>query len=172
MFRVKLSHIPEDGCLEEKGIKIPLSELGLTEPFSGTSVSLDYRFQRVQDKVLGNFHGEASARLECSRCAETFDAGLAGDFMLDFEKKPEQVNPRSGIDLEDPELNVVFFEGDDLPLTDEIRQEMELCLPFKPLCKPDCLGLCQVCGGNKNLKACDCEQGPKNNPFADLKKLF
>jgi uncharacterized protein len=27
-----------------------------------------------------------------------------------------------------------------------------------PLCRPDCKGICSVCGGNRNIVACDCEE--------------
>ena len=33
-----------------------------------------------------------------------------------------------------------------------------LQLPFAPLCRPDCAGLCERCGGDRNLGECSCEQ--------------
>jgi uncharacterized protein len=27
-------------------------------------------------------------------------------------------------------------------------------MPFSPLCRPDCLGLCPGCGGDRNLGEC------------------
>jgi uncharacterized protein len=54
-------------------------------------------------------------------------------------------------------------EGDDTyPLVDEgwvepeqmLRDVVGVELPFAPLCRPDCLGLCGVCGEDRNLGAC------------------
>jgi uncharacterized protein len=35
-----------------------------------------------------------------------------------------------------------------------------LAMPFAPLCGPDCLGLCERCGGDRNLGECACEPEP------------
>ncbi|MEW5694227.1 MAG: YceD family protein, partial [Candidatus Hydrogenedentota bacterium] len=39
-------------------------------------------------------------------------------------------------------------------LLDELRQQMVLSLPMKFLCRDDCLGLCPVCGENRNIRHC------------------
>ena len=35
-----------------------------------------------------------------------------------------------------------------------IRDAVGVELPFSPLCRSDCLGLCEVCGGDRNLGEC------------------
>ena len=37
-----------------------------------------------------------------------------------------------------------------------IRDAVVLAMPFSPLCRPDCLGLCARCGGDRNLGECSC----------------
>jgi uncharacterized protein len=37
-----------------------------------------------------------------------------------------------------------------------VRDAVGLELPFSPLCTPDCLGLCERCGGDRNLGECSC----------------
>ena len=34
------------------------------------------------------------------------------------------------------------------------RDAIGVEMPFAPLCRPDCLGLCATCGGNRNLGEC------------------
>jgi len=46
----------------------------------------------------------------------------------------------------DPELG--------LDLGQMLRDAIGIEMPFAPLCQPDCLGLCEVCGGNRNLGEC------------------
>jgi uncharacterized protein len=70
-------------------------------------------------------------------------------------------------------------EGDDLyPITGEgsidlepmVRDAVVLSMPFSPLCRPDCLGLCPRCGGDRNLGECSC--GPEIDPrWAPLERL-
>ena len=51
---------------------------------------------------------------------------------------------------------------DDYALTPEltldpepmVRDAVVLEMPFSPLCRPDCLGLCEICGGDRNLGEC------------------
>jgi uncharacterized protein len=35
---------------------------------------------------------------------------------------------------------------------------MFLAVPISPLCSPDCLGLCPICGGNLNESVCQHEE--------------
>jgi uncharacterized protein len=39
-----------------------------------------------------------------------------------------------------------------------VRDAIGLQLPFAPLCRPDCAGLCERCGGDRNLGECSCEE--------------
>jgi uncharacterized protein len=43
-----------------------------------------------------------------------------------------------------------------------VRDAVVLEMPFSPLCRPDCLGLCARCGGDRNLGECSC--GPEVDP--------
>lgn len=54
--------------------------------------------------------------------------------------------------------DVLTFSGGVIDLGGEIRDEILLALPISPLCRPECAGICSVCGGNRNVKACDCEE--------------
>ncbi len=38
-----------------------------------------------------------------------------------------------------------------------VRDAVLLAMPFSPLCRADCLGLCERCGGDRNLGECACE---------------
>jgi uncharacterized protein len=42
------------------------------------------------------------------------------------------------------------LEGDLLDLEPVLRDAIVLELPFQPLCRPDCAGLCPECGANLN----------------------
>jgi uncharacterized protein len=44
----------------------------------------------------------------------------------------------------------------DIELDPDIREEIILDYPIKPLCKADCRGLCPKCGENLNEGGCNC----------------
>lgn len=57
--------------------------------------------------------------------------------------------------------NKLYFSLDDkqvfLDITEDIREEVMLNLPVKPLCKDDCKGICVNCGKNLNHEKCICK---------------
>ncbi len=54
----------------------------------------------------------------------------------------------------DPEAFEIV--GDQLDLSDVVREVMLLDVPSTPLCRPDCAGLCLTCGANLNDGPCGC----------------
>jgi uncharacterized protein len=63
-------------------------------------------------------------------------------------------------------------EDSHIDLAPLIREFALLEIPISPICKPDCKGLCPVCG--ENLNETDCGHRPESNdsPFAVLKDLL
>jgi uncharacterized protein len=68
-------------------------------------------------------------------------------------------------------------DDDGYALTDEaidldqvVRDAVGVEMPFAPLCRPGCLGLCPVCGGNRNLGECPGHEtlDPRFAVLADL----
>ena len=71
----------------------------------------------------------------CSRCL--------ADFKIDYKKD---------IDLNYPVNNL----EPTIDLDPDIREEIILDYPLKPLCRPNCKGLCLKCGKNLNEGGCTC----------------
>ena len=44
--------------------------------------------------------------------------------------------------------------GDEADLEGPLRDAVLLAVPLRPLCRPDCLGLCGVCGADLNTGSC------------------
>ena len=68
-------------------------------------------------------------------------------------------------------LDAVFpGETEAIDATEEVREAMLLVLQERPLCRPDCKGLCPRCGQNLNEK--DCGHRPEiPNDFAKIRIL-
>jgi len=52
-----------------------------------------------------------------------------------------------------------------------IYDQVVLAIPMQPLCRPECAGLCPVCGSNRNEVSCTCEVAEIDPRFALLKQL-
>ena len=69
--------------------------------------------------------------------------------------------------------DLYLYEGKELDLTDMATDAATLALPMQWRCRPDCKGLCPVCGADRNLTSCSCRQDSgKENPFAVLQQLM
>lgn len=109
--------------------------------------------------VQGNFTG--TAKQECVRCLAEYDQPLSWEFTELFAFNRKSVT----------ESGLIVPEDAHIDLQPLVREFALLEFPLKPLCKPDCKGLCPDCGENLNER--DCGHRPENDsPFAALKQLL
>ncbi|MBR1559544.1 MAG: DUF177 domain-containing protein [Clostridia bacterium] len=103
----------------------------------------------------------ATADSRCSRCLTPVTFPVTAQVDAVFDRQP---------DPEDPDL--YSFEASTVELTDAVRDALLLELPLRVLCKPDCKGLCPVCGIDLNNGTCTCQEGAEvKNPFSALKDI-
>ena len=110
----------------------------------GSDLELDLRLEAVMEGVLvtGTVRGQAVG--ECVRCldqvTELMDVTVSELFVY-----PERAAAaEQGGDEDDEDLHEL--DGDFLDLEPALRDAVVLTLPFQPVCRPDCPGLCPVCG--------------------------
>jgi len=106
----------------------------------------------------------------CARCLEPARVHIDVPIVLTYVPAGTE-----DVDEEDEdEAGLVTFTGNELDLSDQIRDELVLAVPFNPLCNEDCKGLCPLCGGNRNLVACShttAAPAPKVGSLAALSKI-
>jgi uncharacterized protein len=97
---------------------------------------------------------EARVRMECSRCLREFGADLQSptEFIVRSDNQPP--DPKGTPDDQD----YVYMHGQNLVAdpSELVRQALILSVEMKPLCTPECRGLCQTCGANLNDGQCGC----------------
>jgi uncharacterized protein len=110
---------------------------------AGSDLELDLRLEAVMEGVLvtGTVDGQAVG--ECVRCLDDVTEPLAVT-MSELFVYPE----RAAIAALDGDENddLRELDGDLLDLEPALRDAVVLMLPFQPLCRPDCPGLCPLCG--------------------------
>lgn len=113
---------------------------------------------------------DGTLEVPCSRCLEPFALPLST--RVDVRLLP--VAKLAGSDeheIRDDDLSIEFYENDVLDVAALVREQCYLALPMKPLCRPDCKGLCQQCGSNLNVTTCACDQAWVDPRLAALKAL-
>jgi uncharacterized protein len=102
------------------------------------------RLERDGDMVTARGAYTAELVLSCSRCLGPVPLHLEGE--LDWTFRPLVQEDREEIQLAEDELEVSFYEDGRVDLGQALRDEIGLALPMAPLCRPECAGLCPVCG--------------------------
>jgi uncharacterized protein len=111
--------------------------LGVPE---GSPIELDVRLEAVMEGVLVTGTAKAALKGECTRCLDPVEDGIEVDLQELYAYDDEDDDP--GEDDEE----VSRLERDLLDLEPLVRDAVVLALPFGPLCRDDCPGLCVECG--------------------------
>lgn len=116
--------------------------------------------------------GEIATRIEidCTRCLQPVAQDLKIPFDVNFVT-PEYDATARETELNKGDLETAIFEGDELDLTELVREQILLNLPEQVFCSTDCKGLCPKCGQNRNLVDCKCEENETDPRWAALKDL-
>ncbi|HEX6149957.1 YceD family protein [Nocardioides sp.] len=108
----------------------------------GSPVQLDLRLEAVMEGVLVTGAATVALEGECARCLEQIDDEVDVTFQELYVYSDQQSHAAEG--EEDDEAS--RLEGDLLDLEPQLRDAVVLALPFQPLCRDDCPGLCVECG--------------------------
>jgi uncharacterized protein len=122
--------------------------------------------------VLVSAKVEAPVTLSCSRCVTSFHTPVRLTVEEEFFPTVD-VNTGHFVPLPadaDPAFRI--DAGHVLDLTEVLRQCLITETPMKPLCQPQCLGLCRECGANLNLGGCGCGAGRGDPRWGALRALL
>jgi uncharacterized protein len=131
---------------------------GVIEDLGTVSVAVPEGAEVDAEVTLSSYPGGITAtgtvsapwQGECRRCGGV----VTGEVQASVRER--YVPADAGIVPVDPEADVYLMTDDLLDLEPLARDAVLLELPLAPLCSDDCLGLCPVCGANRNLETCAC----------------
>ena len=106
----------------------------------GSPVDLDLRLEAVMEGVLVTGTARAVLEGECVRCLEPISDDTEAWFQELFMYDDHDLH------VDDEDDDVRRLEGDLIDLEPLLRDSVVLALPFQPLCRDDCPGLCIECG--------------------------
>ena len=149
----------------------PEAVASTTDPFRIVApVDLAFDISRDKDQFLLAGRVKTTLELPCSRCLEPFEIPV--NLAFDLRYLPRTVNAGEGErEIQEDDLTTAFYENDTIDLGQLMREQFYLALPMKPLCRPDCAGLCPSCGANLNQGACACKVEWEDPRLAVLKQL-
>jgi len=145
---VNLSLIPEGGLTVE-GEEDP-AIIDIDDPLLAFPRPIGYRLRVFRTSRLLLVRGtlETEVSFTCSRCLKKFTAPVR---VAAFGREKEIEENQVKIDL-----------------TGDIREDIILAIPVKPLCRADCRGICPYCGKELNEGRCGCPDRAADSPFAKI----
>ncbi len=161
------------GEIEEKPGRVTLKgepedlELEWKDGCFRSPVCLELKVFRRGDRFLAQGEITTSVDARCSRCLREFPLPVRTQFKLTIELTPKGNN---GDNVEEDYI-LLSPQSEVLDLRERVRQLILLSLPVKPLCHPNCRGLCPICGKDLNEGECGCRREEYDPRWEKLKSL-
>lgn len=93
----------------------------------------------------------------CALCSQPANQHVSLAFEERFEREPD-------------DEEIYAYDGEMLDLAQALQDNAVLNMPGRIVCKPDCKGLCPVCGQDLNEGTCGCQSNAAS-PFDILRQL-
>jgi len=146
-FRINIGFIVAGPIGYSREIQFNIPHFYQKPDFELRDVSGEVVFTRTSEGVLVQGKLVATLPSECVRCLEPFTLRVAPEFnelyvfLTHATRDTELILPPTGI----------------IDLTPLVREYFLLEVPTKPVCHPDCKGLCPICWENLNTFQCNHE---------------
>ena len=154
---IRLADLQPEGARIERKLHIgPLSfekdlEIEVQE------ASLEGRVMLHETGMQCQGHLTATAMVPCARCLEPFQMAVDRRFEVSYLPGPPPGLSEPEIQIFGDDLDVSYLDPEGgLDVDAMAAEQIYLEIPMKPLCRPDCKGLCPRCGANLNVEPCAC----------------
>jgi len=164
-MKIQIPDIPEEGL--EVDVEEDLSIEGI---FAVSPVKARLSITKVSAEIMVS--GGVSLELEnsCSRCLKRIRQ--VQNLPVNVVYHPADEIGSEKHELHDDEMDMGFYQGDELDLQELLSEQVLLNLQMKPLCDEACKGICPKCGTDLNTGTCTCEKRETDPRLEVLKKLL
>lgn len=165
MLRVDLGQLDREGSTDVEATVASDDELWQDtdlEWVDGVKVRLRASYAGTGE-VVARGKVEGTLVQQCRRCLERVDTVLEQELTMVFVEDAD----------EDEDGGAFPFEvvGEALDLSRAVREELVLAMNPFVVCKPECRGLCPLCGKDLNAGSCDCTLDEPDPRWAALREL-
>lgn len=161
-MRLNLGFLVSSSIGTSRDFTFEASEIRLGEDMDLFNFEGVIKVTRTPQGLLSQGEFKGSLPMECVRCLTDFEQFIRWEFTELYAFTHDNMTD-SGLLM--PEDGFIDFE----PI---MREYAILEMPISPICKPDCKGLCAVCGENMNEVDCGHKKTNEDSPFSALKDLI
>ncbi len=146
-FRINVGFMIHESIGNYRDLDFNIERIELESDLRLSEVLGNVRINRTPQGLLIDANFNAKVVGQCVRCLESFQQPLTTEFQELFAYRSRHT------------MDAEFFVPEDgnIDLSPLMYENMLLAMPIKPVCKPDCKGLCTECGINLNNKTCEHE---------------
>ena len=151
---VSLESVANQPLRVEAELPVPVAKIDREPLLALSPLKLEGELSRIEGGYALTARLSYDGQLECSRCLAPYAFQEDDEFTL-------VLYPRAGaleadVELAKGDLDTQFYDQPVIALSPIVEERVQMALPMKPLCRPDCRGLCATCGNDLNLGPCAC----------------
>ena len=162
-MRFDVSHLVNAPIGTRSMVRLDVETVALGDDLDLRCLQGKINFARSTDCLLAEGQLDAVLDSECVRCLTSFPLSLT--VQLD-----DLTFALPHISSQDDQYRVSkdgWIHADPV-----LREQVLLNIPYRPLCRPDCRGLCSDCGQDLNDGSCGCEESKIDPRLAALRDLL
>ena len=165
---IDIDKLPRDGLSLSRDFEFPSRDLVEEEAVFLRPVHADVTIKRVGEDVWIKGRITTTMSFVCGRCLSPYEFPVDSTFDLIF--LPEEAHVLKE-ELDENDLDQLFFENRQVDIREVILEQLNLTFPPKPLCSPDCEGICTICGRLRRDGECGCEVKTRDARLDNLESL-
>lgn len=127
-------------------------------------VEVEVEVAQLGDVFYLQGEGNTIAQLSCSRCLEPYTAKMRFQLEETLVERP--------LTAEEEEADLIQIRDHVIELAPIVESALILSLPYTPLCRDECRGICPHCGTDRNARACSCQEETIDPRWSKLQALL
>lgn len=169
-MQIRLDQIDDEPFSWRESLRIPLADLDRSEVAALGEVACEGRIVRIDLGFYLTARLDYEQTLVCDRCLGATEQPVTAT--VELLVRVEEPAPGGGEhEIDEEELGTLYLDDVLLDTEPLMVEQVQLNVPMKPLCRPDCRGLCPRCGVDLNAGECRCEATEVDPRWAALAGL-
>jgi len=148
----------QPGAVREVVVALPAEPLDIAHERLAGDIEVDLWLEALNDGIAVTGSVTAPWATECRRCLTE----VGGAAVVEVDELYQ-------VEVLDPDAFVI--EDNQLDLAPLVRESALLELDRERQCRDDCVGLCPVCGVDRNSVTCTCDTTVRDDRWAALDDL-
>ena len=151
---VSLESVPAQPLRVEAELPVPAAKIDREPLLALSPLKLEGEVSRIEGGYALAARLSYDGQLECSRCLAPYAFREDDEFTLVLY--PRVGSLEADVELAKGDLDTQYYDEPVIALSPIVEERVQMALPMKPLCRPDCRSLCPTCGNDLNLGPCAC----------------